>query len=113
MGATTFSATIDGKGMLPNDAYAALVEQARHDHGHDPYNGSISTTSGYVMVHPGRRPIAKVINEILSDETSHICKWGPAGCVELKGKALSDWRKRHGLSGTRARAYTFFGVAAE
>lgn len=45
-----------GIGKTARDAFDALVEQATWEHGHDPYNGTISTTS------LSRRP-AKVIRK--------------------------------------------------
>jgi hypothetical protein len=112
MGSHTFRQTVGGKQMMPRDAYATLVQRARDEYGDNSYNGTIATTSGFVMVDAGRRRIDTVINEILKDESSNIQKWGPAGCIELKGTKLTEWRKRNGLAGTRARAYAFFGWAA-
>ena len=116
MGAHTFTATMGGKRMTPNEAYDALVLDAKHQHGHDPYNGTISTTSGYAIVDlPKGRSMDKLIRDILDakhPDYQHIAKWGPAGCIELRGKALRDWKAAHGLEGTRARAYVFFGWAA-
>lgn len=43
MGATNF---IDFRvGKTKEDAFRALVEEAEWEYGHDPYNGTISTTS--------------------------------------------------------------------
>ena len=115
MGAHTFTQTHGGKKLEPRDAYAQLVNEAIHDSGHDPYNGTISTTSGFVMVDCGKRRPKTMIREICdhkNSDYSHIEKWGPAGCIELKGSNLRDWKARNGLSGTRARAYVFFGWAA-
>lgn len=114
MGACTFTNTIGGKGMDPNTAYKELCRQAQYDHGHDPYNGTISTTSGYVIVTVAKgRSIDKVIDEELMGGDSPVQKWGPAGCIEMRGKALTEWKRDHGLAGTRARAFVFFGWAAE
>ena len=112
MGSHTFEVTIGGRNMLPRDAYDQLVRDANHEHGHDGYNGTIATTSGFVLVDPGKRRIDTVVRDILDDKSSHIRKWGPAGCIELTGAPLTRWRKKHGLAGTRARAYRFFGWAA-
>lgn len=43
MGATNFMAF--GKGKTAREAFDALVAEAEYEHGHDPYNGTISTTS--------------------------------------------------------------------
>lgn len=34
-----------GKGRTAREAFNALVQEAEYDYGHDPYNGTISTTS--------------------------------------------------------------------
>lgn len=43
MGACNFIAF--GTGAHAQDAFERLVKQAEWEHGHDPYNGTISTTS--------------------------------------------------------------------
>ena len=43
MGATNFMAF--GIGKTVDDAFTALVHEAIYEYGHDPYNGTISTTS--------------------------------------------------------------------
>lgn len=43
MGACNFIAF--GKGKTAKEAFQALVREAEWEHGHDPYNGTISTTS--------------------------------------------------------------------
>ena len=113
MGSHTFGNTIGGKKMTPNEAYKTLCDDALHEHGHDAYNGTISTTSGFVLVAlPPRKELHKFIFDLLEEEDRQIQKWGPAGCIELRGKALTDWKRNNGLAGTRARAFTFFGWAA-
>lgn len=112
MGSHTFQVTVGGKKMTPNEGYRELVEAAQHNHGHDAYNGSISTTSGFVMVDKGKKRLETVVRGVLDDEGSHIRKWGPAGCIELSGEQLKRWKRQHGLERTRARAFLFFGWAA-
>jgi hypothetical protein len=116
MGAHTFQIVQGGKGLTPNAAYKNLVDTALFENGHDAYNGTISTTSGYVLVDlPKGRKLQKLIDDICERRHPayrHIEKWGPAGCIELKGAALTKWRKAHALNGTRARAFVFFGWAA-
>lgn len=117
MGAHTFQHTILGKGLQAQTAYNQLVAEALHQEGHDPYNGTISTTDGYMMVYVthGKRH-KKLINRILNGKGlplhKDIRKWGPAGCIELKGAALSLVKKDTKHAGTRDRGYVFFGWAA-
>ena len=49
MGATTFGNLAVGKYKNASEAYSDLVEDALYDSGHDIYNGTISTTSGFIM----------------------------------------------------------------
>jgi hypothetical protein len=49
MGATNFESIVRGDGLTMEEAYRQAVEQAHYDYGHDPYNGTISTTSGVVL----------------------------------------------------------------
>lgn len=46
MGATFFYET--GRGFSMKEAYSYLVEDAISEHGHDRYNGTISTTGGFI-----------------------------------------------------------------
>jgi hypothetical protein len=112
MGSHTFQQTIGGKKMTAREGYRELVEQAQYSSGHDPYNGTISTTHGFVMVDQGRRQLRTAVNAELDNPNSEVRKWGPAGCIELRGAQLTRWRRQHGLAGTRAKAYLFFGWAA-
>lgn len=112
MGTHTFQVTVGGKKMTPDDGYRELVEAAQYENGHDAYNGTIATTSGFVMVEQGKRRLATVVNDAWEDESSEIQKWGPAGCIELRGSQLRRWKRQHGLERTRAKAYLFFGWAA-
>lgn len=112
MGGHTFQQAVGGKKMTANEAYQTLVEQAELNYGCDTYNGTISTTRGFVMVDKGKQRLDTAVRRILEDESSEIQKWGPAGCIELSGSQLRRWKRQHGLERTRARAYLFFGWAA-
>jgi len=48
MGAHDFST--QSYGETHSQAYKEAVEQAEYDEGHNPYNGTISTTSGAVLI---------------------------------------------------------------
>lgn len=50
-----------GKGKTKEQAFKALVQEAEWEHGHDPYNGTISTTS------LSRRPV-KVIRKRFTEK---------------------------------------------
>ncbi len=116
MGSHTFHHTVIGKGMTPEKAYTTLVSEAQHRDGHDPYNGTISTTEGFVAVtlRKGANLDDRMENILMGRTQDHqdIRKWGPAGCIELKGKALSTLKRGTKFAGTRARGYIFFGWTA-
>lgn len=113
MGAHTFTFSIGGKGMTPEKAYGDAVDAATYSQGHDAYNGTISTCSGFMLLKPPPRvDVHDYIDRELMNRHGPIQKWGPAGCIELKGKPLTEWRAANSLKGTRARAFTFFGWAA-
>jgi len=46
MGASTFQCIASGDSL--QDAYQNAVQSAVYSHGHEPYNGTISTTEGVV-----------------------------------------------------------------
>ena len=45
MGASFFRTSYRGKSL--SDAYKSAVEDAENEYGHDPYNGTIATTTGF------------------------------------------------------------------
>lgn len=49
MGATNFDTIVRGDDLTMQDAYDQARDQALYDRGHDPYNGTISTTSGVML----------------------------------------------------------------
>lgn len=114
MGSRTFQHSYIGK-LTPAEAYSILCEEAVYEYGHDAYSGTIATTSGFVMVNTKGRRAATVVEEILDSDSHAVRKWGPAGCIELKGAAVKKLRDRQpDLKGKRGiRAFIFFGWAAE
>lgn len=66
------------RGNTADQAYRAAVEQAQYDYGHDPYNGTISTTSGWFMA-PGRVRTVDDLEDWALDETE---KWGDCVCMQ-------------------------------
>jgi len=115
MGASNFSTTKVAK--TPREAYKKAVEGAEYEHGHDGYNGTISTTEGYYFFdeHPrwGTKKFDDWENKILSKDYGPVQKWKKAGCVEIKGKAAKEIKKVNGLKGKRGlKVFYFFGWAA-
>ena len=115
MGAWDFSITKIAK--TPREAYKEAVKGALYEHGHDGYNGTISTTDDYYFFdkHPRWGTIAfdKWENKILGDDHGPIQKWGACGCVEITGKAAKEIKEVNGLKGKRGlKVWYFFGWAA-
>ena len=79
MGAHTFVCYVHGE--TPEQAYKAAVEQALYYCGHDPYNGTISTTNGFIMI-PLRDGESIPEWEIRVEEDPRVRKWGNCACVK-------------------------------
>ena len=90
MGACDFKTIGYGKDL--QDAYKNAVESALYEHGHDSYNGTISTTSGVELVTDAPRYGTQAFRDWLNNQFdtiengSRITKRGPALAVEIKGK---------------------------
>ena len=115
MGATNFSITKVAK--TPKEAYKKAVEGAEYEHGHDGYNGTISTTSEYYFFneHPrwGTKKFNNWEDEIMMSTTGPVQKWEACGCVEITGKAAKEIKEVNGLKGKRGlKVFYFFGWAA-
>jgi len=83
MGGCTFQT--EEFGSTPKSAYLRAVEQAYYDHGHDPYNGTISTTRGFDFVELGEDEDPFVYAK---EHYNDYDKWDSCGCVELTEKFL-------------------------
>lgn len=96
MGAHDFQTTVRGKTAA--EAYANAVEEAITMYGQDPYNGTISTTSGFKVFGylPGEHgTLEDYIEELIMNDRSGIRKWENCGCIKVS-----------------EGQYTFFGWAA-
>lgn len=92
-----------GKGKTAEEAFEALVRQAEWDFGHDPYNGTISTTS------LSRRP-AKVIRKRFTSKAV-----GDARKVAEKDGWGEKWESRVidcGTCGKGVHVWAFYGWAS-
>lgn len=87
MGAHDFTHVVRGI-KDASAAYDHAVKEALHEHGQDPYNGTISTTNGCTRI-PGPalslRRAEKRAYEIIDQEMDKyaISKWGNAGAIPL------------------------------
>lgn len=108
MGACDFATIGAGKDL--KDAYNNAVEDALYQHGHDPYNGTISTTSLMGLASNAPRYGTKAFNKYVHNALDTMPKW-QCYAVEVKGKALKEYRKQHGLERKRIKVFYFFGIA--
>lgn len=87
------------------EAFDALVEQATWEHGHDPYNGTISTTSlkrGYKSVAAHDEPFGKEVVDRAYKEAEDA-DWGE----KRESRALFC-----GVMDDGTPAWAFYGWAA-
>jgi hypothetical protein len=100
MGAHNFEQPYSAKNM--KEAYNGAVADAHYDFGHDPYNGTISTTNGFKDLTSEFRSSGKPLETFIEEKLDVLEKWGEAGgvCVKEPEKdKLGD--------------YIFFGWAAD
>lgn len=90
MGAHTFETYRDVDGRGAGEAYRAAVEDALYEYGHDGYNGTISTTSGCVLVTQDPLPMEaarRLAGQIIEDDERSrrlgINKWESAGAIPV------------------------------
>ena len=77
MGACGFAASVYAETAAAG--YVQLVNEAVWDHGHDAYNGTISTTNGFKMV-PRKEDESSV--DWFARALDETEKWGHAACTE-------------------------------
>ena len=112
MGAHTFSDTVIGN-YTPQEAYRQAVDDALYEYGHDPYNGTISTTNGFQLLTDHPRPGTQAFYKWEEKMLETVEKWGHCYAVEIKGAALKRWKERAGFKGKKGiRGFYFFGWAA-
>ena len=86
MGACSFMAY--GHGKNPGAGYKDAVDEAIYDYGHDPYNGTISTTSGFVMIpREEDESYEEWARRVIED--SRVQKWQDCACTA--GNSKEEW----------------------
>ena len=82
MGSHNFSNV--GYGKTAKEAYNDLVDQALWEYGHDPYNGTISTTCGFIMTSIDQKRVTQqAIDRWLEKAWEQTDKHVPCHCLEL------------------------------
>lgn len=87
MGAETFADVVEGE--TARAAFKAATEEARHEHGHGGYTGTIAEKDEFVMILMpagfSGSPI-EYADLLIEEQDERIDdKWGPAGCIDLGG----------------------------
>lgn len=71
-----------GDGATAQTAYDKLVTEAQYEYGNDVYNGTISTSSGFVMA--TREPLPYSAAEFLAHQRiENLTKWETWECIPL------------------------------
>ncbi len=79
MGAVDFTHASYGK--TPEEAFKTAQEEARYDHGHAGYTGTIAEKNSFeIMTVPEDETINDFIDKTLDDND----KWGSAFCVKSR-----------------------------
>jgi len=129
MGASSFEITVIGK-YTPHEAYRKALEDAESDaqadadaEGEEYDEGDMEAYSGTIISKPtykiksfdcpSRKDPYKLADELILNEDSAINnKYGPTGCIEIKGALLKRKKDRKGLKGKKnIRGFIFFGWA--
>ena len=81
----------------PDKAYHQLVQDALFERGHDPYNGTISTTHGWTRYQ--RTPVRegearRIVRDAFDNDLDRIEKWGPALAIPLLPQGKQEQRQR-------------------
>lgn len=86
MGAATFSRYADGAD--PDAAFDTARDDARHEHGHGGYSGTIAEKDGYLIITATPIDLAqaqKLAADLIDRADPRIDdKWGPAGAIAVR-----------------------------
>lgn len=83
MGSETFCTK--AKGKTAKEAFQSAVDDARYNHGHAGYTGTIAEKNDYTMIPLPAGAIPKEeANRLINACDPRIDdKWGPAGCFDV------------------------------
>jgi hypothetical protein len=86
MGAVDFQ-TRTIRAMSMNEAYREAVSEAEFESGHDPYNGTISTTTNFRDVTTMFKNSGQSLNEFIEANIEKVGKWNSWGICLKEPKA--------------------------
>lgn len=89
MGSHTFDNTYYGD-VTADQAYRALVEEALYTEGHDPYNGTISTTGGFRVVQTTPVTYAEAAR-ISEKRINNLRKWEACEAIPLVAETPAEY----------------------
>jgi len=99
MGAHDFHA--QSYGVTADEAYKDAVDQAHYDYGHDAYNGTISTTSGFVLIPLNEgETIDEWAGRVIEDD--RVRKWDDCACVADPDTPIENGRSLWNFAGWAA-----------
>lgn len=94
MGACTF--TDVAKGSTAKEAFENATSDARYEHGHGGYTGTIAEKHSFTIIpftSPSgaekgtpefRKEVGRYADQLIEDDDYRVTdKWGPAGCIDL------------------------------
>jgi hypothetical protein len=85
MGANAFTTFASGRDL--SEAFESAVAQARFEHGHGGYSGTLAEKSSCVLISSTPRLLADALelaNELIDNDDERIDdKWGPAGAIAV------------------------------
>ena len=110
MGACDFETFGFGKDL--QSAYVSACQTAEYESGHDPYNGTISTTDSVTLADDAPKYGTKAFARWLDKKWEHGMLKRDCYAVPITGVELKRFRKRHRLERRKIKAYYFFGLAA-
>lgn len=101
MGAEQFFTYASGKDA--REAFSRAVQEARYEHGHGGYTGTIAEKHSFTIIEcPKGISAGDYAQQLLDDCDSRVDdKWGPAGCIEILPSRSP-----------RNRTFLFFGWAS-
>lgn len=134
MGASQFGNV--GIGNDAKDAFAELVQQARYEHGHGGYTGSIGEKHSFELIPvpsgiaaldfarwaKDSDPYGQVAKGVPPEHAAAVLraarisddKWGPAAAVEIKGDELAALRVKYPNRFPEGkRVFYFWGWASD
>jgi len=83
MGAHNFE--VWGRGKTAKEAYDNAVADALYEEGHNPYNGTISTTNSFIMIElTDGESLEEWRDRVTMDD--RVQKWENCGCVKHPDK---------------------------